>query len=195
MLDHNSTSPKPEILIIDDDATIRLLMRERLSDQIYTINEAENGAAGLEQIKASKPDLVLLDVNMPGINGFDVCAEIRRLYDEADISIRTVFQQYLITTNYCQTGIYRLPGILIHSSCLNPVGEFFTWRGIFFEYIAGLFKFCSDPMDSLIIAGITRNSPIFFYKSSCFISFFAGKILPYHFKVGGGGFLCTGRTT
>ena len=87
MLDLNSTSPKPEILIIDDDATIRLLMREMLTDEIYTINEAENGAAGLEQIKARQPDLVLLDVNMPGINGFEVCTEIRRLYGEADISI------------------------------------------------------------------------------------------------------------
>jgi len=87
VFDQNSTAQKPDILIIDDDATIRLLMKETLTDDIYTINEADNGSAGLDQIKAHQPDLVLLDVNMPGINGFDVCTEIRSLYGDTDISI------------------------------------------------------------------------------------------------------------
>ena len=68
----NSASIKPNILIVDDDATIRLLMRDFLSDEIYTIEEAVNGNDALEHIKQHQPDLVLLDVNMPGINGFEV---------------------------------------------------------------------------------------------------------------------------
>ena len=87
MPEQNNTSQKPDILIIDDDATTRLLMRETLTDDIYTINEADNGLAGLNKIKEDQPDLVLLDVNMPGIDGFDVCAEIRRLYGDNNISI------------------------------------------------------------------------------------------------------------
>ena len=87
MPDLNSTSRKPDILIIDDDATIRLLMKEALTEDIYTINEAADGLAGLDQIKKHQPDLVLLDVNMPGINGFDVCTKIRELYGDNNISI------------------------------------------------------------------------------------------------------------
>ena len=83
----NSASIKPNILIIDDDATIRLLMRDFLTDEQYSIEEAENGKDALERIKNHQPDLVLLDVNMPGINGFEVCYEIRRLYGNTDISI------------------------------------------------------------------------------------------------------------
>ncbi len=83
----NSASIKPNILIIDDDATIRLLMRDFLTDEQYSIEEAENGKDALERIKKHQPDLVLLDVNMPGINGFEVCYKIRRLYGDTDISI------------------------------------------------------------------------------------------------------------
>ncbi len=83
----NSASIKPNILIVDDDATIRLLMRDFLSDEIYTIEEAVNGNDALEHIKQHQPDLVLLDVNMPGINGFEVCEKIRKLYGDTDISI------------------------------------------------------------------------------------------------------------
>ena len=83
----NNASIKPNILIIDDDATARLLMRDFLTDEQYSIEEAENGNDALEQIKKHQPDLVLLDVNMPGINGFDVCHKIRKLYGDTDISI------------------------------------------------------------------------------------------------------------
>ncbi|MBL4711903.1 MAG: response regulator, partial [Gammaproteobacteria bacterium] len=78
---------KPKILIVDDDMTIRLLMRDTLSDEKYNIEEVDNGQAALNQIKISQPDLVLLDVNMPGLNGFDVCQEIKRKYGSHEISI------------------------------------------------------------------------------------------------------------
>ncbi len=87
MLYQSNTSTKPNILIVDDDATIRLLMRDFLSDETYSIEEAENGSDALQRIKQHQPDLVLLDVNMPGINGFEVCDEIRKLYGDTDISI------------------------------------------------------------------------------------------------------------
>jgi len=87
MLYQNSAPTKPALLIVDDDATIRLLMRDYLSDETYSIEEAENGSDALASIKKHQPDLVLLDVNMPGINGFEVCREIRELYGETDISV------------------------------------------------------------------------------------------------------------
>jgi CheY-like chemotaxis protein len=72
---------------VDDDATVRLLMRDALSEELYMIDEVENGIDALDLIKIKRPDLVLLDVNMPGMNGFDVCTEIHRLDDESDIFI------------------------------------------------------------------------------------------------------------
>ncbi len=82
-----TSARKPNILIIDDDATIRLLMRDTLTDEAYTINEVDNGIEALDSIEQHQPDLILLDVNMPGINGFDVCKKVRELYGDTDISI------------------------------------------------------------------------------------------------------------
>ncbi|VAW52134.1 Sensory box histidine kinase/response regulator [hydrothermal vent metagenome] len=77
----------PNILIIDDDATIRLLMHDALTDEEYNITEASNGIDALKQITKQRPSLVLLDVKMPGIDGFDVCDKIRHLYGDTDVSI------------------------------------------------------------------------------------------------------------
>ena len=83
----NSASRIPNVLIIDDDETIRLLMRDALADKKYDITEASNGLDALKLIKKQRPSLVLLDVKMPGIDGFDVCNKIRNLYGDTDISI------------------------------------------------------------------------------------------------------------
>jgi len=78
---------RPKILIVDDDATIRLLMKDALTDDNYDINEFNNGIDALEYLEHNAADLVLLDVNMPGMSGFEVCTNIRRLAGGSDISI------------------------------------------------------------------------------------------------------------
>jgi DNA-binding response OmpR family regulator len=66
------------ILIIEDQADIRRLIRWTLEFEDYEIHEASNGPAGLEQARAIKPDLVLLDVMMPGgLDGFQVCEQLK----------------------------------------------------------------------------------------------------------------------
>jgi len=77
----------PRILIIDDDATIRLLMNDALTDNAYDINEFSNGIDALEYLEHHQADLILLDVNMPGMSGFEVCTKIRKLSGGSDISI------------------------------------------------------------------------------------------------------------
>lgn len=67
------------ILIIDDSATMRLIIADALKNAGFEIIEAENGEVGLSLLKTAKPDGILLDVEMPGLNGFEVCAEIRKL--------------------------------------------------------------------------------------------------------------------
>jgi len=86
---HEQENPlhKANVLIVDDDATICLLMKDALTAYAYNITIVNNGKQALLEIKKHQPDLVLLDVTMPGIDGFEVCAKIRKLYGKNKISI------------------------------------------------------------------------------------------------------------
>jgi two-component system alkaline phosphatase synthesis response regulator PhoP len=67
-----------KILIIDDEAVIRKAIRMACEKEGYDIVEAENGTEGLRLLETSKPDLILLDLMLPDVSGFDVCREIRK---------------------------------------------------------------------------------------------------------------------
>jgi len=69
----------PLILIADDDETERFLQRQVLEPEGFEIIEAKNGLAALEAFNEGKPDLVILDVMMPEMSGFEVCQAIRTL--------------------------------------------------------------------------------------------------------------------
>ncbi|HSY58323.1 MAG TPA: response regulator transcription factor [Terriglobales bacterium] len=69
------------ILIVDDEPQIRRVMRTTLTSQGYAVIEAKSGEEALEKLRAERADLILLDVNMPGISGLDTCREIRRTGD------------------------------------------------------------------------------------------------------------------
>jgi two-component system KDP operon response regulator KdpE len=72
------------ILVVDDEPQIRRVMRTTLSSNGYTVVEAKSGEEALEMIRKERPELVLLDVNMPGMSGLEVCRQIR---DQSDIAI------------------------------------------------------------------------------------------------------------
>ena len=67
----------PKILVVDDTPANVKLLADRLSVKGYEIATASNGEEALEQVRAWGPDLILLDVVMPGLNGYDVCRRIR----------------------------------------------------------------------------------------------------------------------
>jgi two-component system, OmpR family, KDP operon response regulator KdpE len=77
------------ILVVDDEPQIRRVLRSTLTSQGYVIIDAKTGEEGLESVRKNKPDLVLLDVNMPGMGGIEACREIRRSSD-APIIMLTV---------------------------------------------------------------------------------------------------------
>lgn len=67
------------VLVVDDDPTMRLLIGESLQQAGFAIEEAEDGLPALTAFERLQPDIVLLDVNMPGMDGFTVCTELRRM--------------------------------------------------------------------------------------------------------------------
>ena len=73
-----------KILIVEDEANIRELLRLYLEREGYTVLEAENGVEGIKKWKSDKPDMLLLDVMIPVMDGWAVCREIRA---ESDVPI------------------------------------------------------------------------------------------------------------
>lgn len=73
-----------KILIVEDEANIRELLRLYLEREGITVLEAENGVEGIKKWKSDKPDMLLLDVMMPVMDGWAVCREIRA---ESDVPI------------------------------------------------------------------------------------------------------------
>lgn len=69
--------PKLKILFADDDLKYSLVVKRFLEKEGYEVTYTGNGILALEQFNLSKPDLVLLDINMPGMNGFEVAEKIR----------------------------------------------------------------------------------------------------------------------
>lgn len=65
------------ILLVDDDALSRELLHTVLVRAGYAVIDANNGAQALNQVTAQPPDLILLDVEMRGINGYDVCKRLK----------------------------------------------------------------------------------------------------------------------
>ncbi|MDR1944093.1 MAG: response regulator transcription factor [Synergistaceae bacterium] len=66
------------ILVAEDDSAILVAVADLLRIEGYRVEEASDGLSALERFRDSRPDLVLLDVMMPGMSGYDVCREIRR---------------------------------------------------------------------------------------------------------------------
>ena len=69
--------PAPRILVVDDDQTIREMVRIILEAAAFDVGEANDGVDGLMQVEAFKPDLILLDLMMPGLDGYTVCRTLK----------------------------------------------------------------------------------------------------------------------
>ena len=78
---------KPTILLVDDDQDIREFVTFNLAKEGYNVVTAKDGAEGVEAVKKHRPDLVLLDVMMPGMDGIEACEAIRTNPDIASTLI------------------------------------------------------------------------------------------------------------
>jgi two-component system OmpR family response regulator len=78
-------SAMPKILVVDDDSHIRDVIRFALAREGYTVVEAENGARGLMLAGSERPDLIVLDIMMPELDGTELCRRLRGKADRTPI--------------------------------------------------------------------------------------------------------------
>lgn len=76
-----------KILVVDDEPQIRRVMRTSLTAQGYVIVDAKSGEEALEKLRSERPELILLDMNMPGMSGLAACRELRAGSDVAIIML------------------------------------------------------------------------------------------------------------
>lgn len=80
-----------KILVVDDQYGIRLLLQEVFSKEDIHIFQASNGKQALEIIKAEKPDLILLDMKMPGMDGLELLRRLRKFNTQAKVIMMTAY--------------------------------------------------------------------------------------------------------
>src|SRR6266404_2498089 len=66
-----------KILVVDDEPQIRRVLRTALVAGGYTVQDVRSGEEALETLREERPDLAIVDINLPGMSGFEVCREIR----------------------------------------------------------------------------------------------------------------------
>ena len=85
---------KKRILLVDDEDGIQLLYRGEFEDDGYRVDSARNGDEALARFRANPPDLVLLDINMPGLNGIEVLRQMKEMRADLPIILCSAYPEY-----------------------------------------------------------------------------------------------------
>ncbi len=82
------------ILLVDDEEHIRLLFKEELEEEGYLIELASNGFEALDKLKASRFDLIVLDIKMPGMDGIQTLNEIKKLNKDQRVILCSAYGEF-----------------------------------------------------------------------------------------------------
>ncbi|MEW6518400.1 MAG: response regulator [Desulfurivibrio sp.] len=83
-----------KILLVDDEESIHLLYREELEEEGYEVHSALSGEEALEKLHIIAPDLVILDINMPGMNGIDVLRRMKEINQAMPVILSSAYQEF-----------------------------------------------------------------------------------------------------
>ena len=83
-----------EILVVDDEEDIRLLYQEELQEAGYRVCLAADGAEALRMVKRSRPDLMTVDIKMPGMDGIELLRRVREIHRDLPIIICTAYGHF-----------------------------------------------------------------------------------------------------
>ncbi len=86
---------KNKILIVEDESSIRGFLKISLQCNDYIVFEADSGEEGIRKAKLEKPDVIILDIMLPGIDGLEVCSTLRKTFPELGIIMLTARTQDL----------------------------------------------------------------------------------------------------
>ena len=82
------------ILVVDDEENIRWLYKEELEDEGYNIKAAASGEEALQMVPAIKPDLVVMDIKMPGLSGVDTLIKIKEMDKNIPVILCSAYGDY-----------------------------------------------------------------------------------------------------
>lgn len=83
------------ILLVDDEDSIQLLYREELEEEGFSVHSAFSGEEGLEKIRHTKFDLVILDINMPGMSGLEALKKMKEFNPALPVIINSAYQEFM----------------------------------------------------------------------------------------------------
>lgn len=83
-----------KILLVDDEESIHLLYRDELEEEGYEIHSALTGEEALEKLGILSPDLIILDINMPGMNGIEALRRIKEINSEIPVILCSAYQEF-----------------------------------------------------------------------------------------------------
>ena len=95
---------KYKLLVVDDEESLRTILRDELSHRNYIVKDAENGATALEILKKERQDIVLLDVRMPEMDGLEVLRRIRKDNLAGKVIMLTGVDELKIARDSLQSG-------------------------------------------------------------------------------------------
>ena len=85
---------KKRILLVDDEDGIQLLYREEFEDEGYEVVSAANGEEAMEKFSQEPPDLVILDINMPGMTGIEVLRRMKETKPDLPVILSSAYPEY-----------------------------------------------------------------------------------------------------
>ena len=85
---------KKRILLVDDEEGIQLLYREEFEEEGFEVISAYNGDEALVKFSSEQPDLVILDINMPGMNGIEVLRRMKEINADLPVILSSAYQEY-----------------------------------------------------------------------------------------------------
>ena len=137
--------PKKKVLIVDDHALVRegIVAFLKLCDDIEVVGEASDGLEAIEKTKKLRPDIIIMDINMPKLGGLEATVEIKKLYPDIKVLVLTQYEDREYISRFLKAGV---SGYLLKKAVGSDLitalktiirGELYLYSSIASEVVAG----------------------------------------------------------